>query len=800
MSVESLGADKLCLKTDPERLPFDSTAELRSTNGPVGQDRAMRAIAFGARIAQPGYNIFVTGPQGSGKHTSVKRALEQIAAKMPVPPDWGYVHNFEAPHMPLALKFAAGEGAQFKRALAEFVRDLKAAMPALFESEAYRKDRNAIEDEFRRNVKHTLECLRNLAERQGLALIERDEGQFDFFPHRDGLPMSEEEYRGLSKFVRDGLSDKVNVLRGKLDGIIAAIAALRARVRDRVRDLERKLGEKEIRRLMKPLLERFGPNREAHAHLEAIVKDVVGRLDDLQAAARGEGDSGRGPEIPYHYYDANLLVDNSGMRGAPVVSLTLSSLSHLVGKVEHLPVLVTLITDFMFIRSGALHKANGGFLLIDALDLLRQDVSWEGLKRALRERQVRIENLAEVIDRTQTVSIKPQPIPLKLKIVLFGEPWLFDRLRELDPDFEEFFKVQADFSTTVDRNDANCRQLLSLLSDVARSESLRQLDRTGAAKFIDEAARMAGDAEKVCVRTGKLSNLLREADYFAGRAGRPLIGAKDVAVAVAACEDRAGRLKAMEQELIRRRIVIVDTDGEYVGQVNGLTIMREPGHCFGLPARITARVQPGNGSVIDIERMVDFSGPGHTKGVQILAGYLNGHYAASRSLSLSASLVFEQSYRPIDGDSASLAELVAILSAIADVPVKQGIGITGSIDQHGLIQSVGGINEKIEGFFDICASRGLSKDNGVIIPKVNVGKLMLRQDVVDAVREGRFSVHALERVDEAIEVLTGMPAGARRRSGVFPRGTFNRRVSERLIYFARPRILRPIRLDSWWLR
>lgn len=800
MSVESLGADKLCFKTDPERLPFDSTAELRSTNGPVGQDRAMRAIAFGAGIAQPGYNIFVTGPQGSGKHTSVKRALEQIAANMPVPPDWGYVHNFEAPHMPLALRFAAGEGAQFKKALAEFVRNLKAAMPTLFESEAYRKARNAIEEEFRRNVKQALESLRDLAERQGLALIERDEGQFDFFPQRDGLAISEEEYRGLSKSDRDGLSGKANVLRGKLDGIIAAIAALRARVRDRVRDLDRKLGDKEIRRLMEPLLERFAANREAHAQLEAMLQDAVGRLDDLQAAARAEGESADRAEIPYHRYDVNLLVDNSGLQGAPVVSLTLASLSHLVGKVEHLPVLVTLITDFMFIRSGALHTANGGFLLIDALDFLRQDVSWEGLKRALRDSQVRIENLAEVLDRSQTVSIKPQPIPLKLKIVLFGEPWLFDRLREFDPDFEEYFKVQADFSTTVDRNDANCRQLLALLSDVARNESLRQLDRTGAAKFVDEAARMAGDAEKICVRTGKLSNLLREADYFADRAGRTLIGAEDVTAAVTACEDRTGRLRAVEQELIRRRIVVIDTQGENVGQVNGLTIMHVPGFSFGLPARITARVQPGNGSVIDIERMVEFSGPGHTKGVQILAGYLNGYYATSRSLSLSASLAFEQSYRPVDGDSASLAELVAILSAIADTPVKQGIGITGSIDQHGLIQSVGGINEKIEGFFDICASRGLGKNNGVIIPKVNAGKLMLRQDVVDAVREGRFSVHALERVDEAIEVLTGLPAGARKRSGVFPRGTFNRRVADRLIYFARPRILKPIRLDSWWLR
>ncbi len=798
--VKSLGGDELCFKTDPERLPFDSTAELGSTNGPVGQDRAMRAIAFGAGIAQPGYNIFVTGQQGSGKHTSVKRALEQFAAAMPAPPDWGYVHNFKAPHTPLALKFDAGEGAQFKTALVEFVLGLKAAMPALFDSEEYRKARTAIEEEFRGNVTHVLEDLRKLAERQGLALVERDEGQFDFFPQRDGLAISEEEYRRLAKSDRDRLSDKANVLRGKLDKIVDAIAQLRTRVGARLRELERKLGANEVRRLMRPLAERFAANREAHAHLAAILEDAIARLDDLQAAARGEAGKGERPEVPFHRYDVNLLVDNSAMKGAPVVSLAHPSLSNLVGKVEHVPVLVTTITDFMFVRGGALHKANGGFLLLDARDLLRQDVSWESLKRALREGQIRIENLAEVLDRSQTVSIKPQPIPLDLKIVLFGEPWLFHRLREFDPDFEEFFKVQADFSNSVDRNDANCRQLLALLSDVARNEGLRQLDRTGAAQFIDEAARMAGDAKKICVRTGKLSNLLREADYFAAKSRRALIAAKDVTEAVAGNEDRAGRLKALEHELIKRRIVLIDTQGTAVGQVNALTIVSEPNFTFGVPARISARVQPGNGSVVDIERLADFSGPGHTKGVQILAGYLNGHYATTRSLSLSATLAFEQSYRPIEGDSASLAELAAILSAIADVPVNQGIALTGSVDQHGLIQSVGGINEKIEGFFDVCASRGLSKDNGVIVPAVNIANLMLRQDVVEAARAGRFGVYAVERVDDAIEILTGMPAGTRKKGGGFPRGTFNRRVCDRLIYFARPRILKPIRLDSWWLR
>ncbi len=396
------------------------------------------------------------------------------------------------------------------------------------------------------------------------------------------------------------------------------------------------------------------------------------------------------------------------------------------------------------------------------------------------------------------MTIQPQPIPLDIKIVLFGEAWLYYRMRELDPDFADQFKVHADFATSADRDDANCGALLRLFSSVARADGLKQLDRAGAARMIDEAARLAGDAEKISVRTGRLTDLLREADHFAGAGGRSLISAEDVGQAVAAREDRAGRLKALEHELVKRRIIFIDTEGSKTGQVNGITVLSTPGFAFGLPARITAQVRPGNGGVTDIERLAEFSGPTHAKGVQILSGYLNGHYSINRALSLNASVAFEQSYGPIDGDSASAAELIAILSAIADVPLKQGVAITGSINQHGAIQPIGGATEKVEGFFDICAMRGLTKGNAVIVPKANIANLMLRDDIVEAVRAGRFAVYAVETVDEAIEVLTGMKAGALRAGGGFPRGTFNRKVADRLTWFARPRILRPIRLDGWW--
>jgi lon-related putative ATP-dependent protease len=798
MTAKPLAVDRLCLKTDPARLPFDTTANLPEPDGPAGQDRAMRAVAFGAKIAQPGYNVFVSGPQGSGKRVSVSRALERIASTMPTPPDWVYVHNFKSAHRPRALRFPAGQGAMFRRVMGEFVDTLKDAMPRLFESDEYRQKRGAIEDDYRRTVEGALEQIRSKAETVGLTLVEREEG-FDFAPQRDGLTLSEDEYRQMPKADRDRLSERTRELKAELDRTMQSLNGTREKTLEKLRALDRELGEAEVRRLMQPLAHAYQGHAEATAHLEAIFQDVMVHIDALQAEARGDDeDDDERSNVPFHRYQVNLLVDNQGKKGAPVLTLNLPSLSQLLGKVEHVPLLVTMITDFMFIRPGALHTANGGFLLIDAMDLLQQDVSWETLKRALREAQIRIANLAEILDRSQAVTIQPEAIPLDIKVVLFGEPWLYYRLREVDPDFAEFFKVQADFSTTADRDDANCSQLLRVFASVARTNGLKHLDRGGAARMIDEAARMAGDAEKVSVRTSRLTDLLREADHFAGGAGRTMITADDVKLAVDAKEDRAGRIKALEQELIRRNIIFIDTEGTRAGQVNALTVLSLAGFSFGMPARVTAQVRPGDGRVTDIERLAEFSGPTHAKGVQIISGYLNGYYSVMRPLSLSASVAFEQSYGPIDGDSASAAELIAILSAIADVPLKQSLAITGSVNQRGVIQPIGGANEKIEGFFDVCAMRGLTKGQGVIIPKANVVNLMLRDDVLEAVRSGRFAIYAVETVNEAIEILTGMRAGTRRASGGFPAGSFNARVAKRFDHYARPRVLRPIRLGGWW--
>src|SRR6185437_1670518 len=543
MLTKPLGAEKLRLATNPARLPFESTASLPEPGGPVGQDRAMRALHFGAGMAQPGFNIFVTGPQGSGKRNSVRRTLERLAAAMPPAPDIAYVFNFDQPHRPLALRFAAGDGAKFRAALIELVTALKAVMPRLFESEDYRAARDALEREFHDEAETSIDRLRRDAEAQGLALAERN-GTFDFRPCRDGLAMSEEEFRNLSRSERERLAADTRVLRGQLEVTVARLEALRLATVDKIRALDRERGARAIGALLAPLAKRFTQNREAHAHLAAIYKDVLGQIDALQAAARGEGREA----IPFHRYEANLVVDNGGARAAPVVTLGLPSLTNLVGRIEHVTVMMTVVTDFRHIRAGALHQANGGFLLIDALDLARQEVSWEALKRALKTRQVKIESLAEIHDRGSAVTLQPETVPLDIKIVLFGEAWVYQRLGQIDAEFAELFKVQADFSVAAPRNDANCTNLLAAMASLARSEGLKQLDRGGAARLIDEAARAAGDAEKISVRTGRLADLVREGDHYAALGGRTLISARDIAQAVAARDDRSGRLKALEHE------------------------------------------------------------------------------------------------------------------------------------------------------------------------------------------------------------------------------------------------------------
>jgi len=794
MAVRPLAVDRYRLKTDPARLPFHSTAELPDADAPPGQERAIRALAFGARMREPGYNIYAMGAKGSGKHSAVQRALERIAAARKPAPDWCYVHNFANPQQPQALKLPSGEGAKFKRAMAALVASLKSSMRDLFASAEYHARRKTLEDDFQRTTETAFAELRRAADARGLMLVEPHEGRFELKPQRAGVLLSDEELSALPVGERDRLNRARRELRTLLDQALTALSTLRMRKEAQLRALDHAMGEARLRELLQPLYQRFGNGESPRRYLNGLSRDLLKNLSLLQSIARGEAEV---KAAAFHRYDVNLFIDNSGTKSAPVVQVGLPLLSRLVGKVERVPLVTTTITDFMYVEPGALHRANGGFLLIEALELLQQEESWSALKRALRERKVRIESVSDIRERPQTMAIAPEPVALDVKVILFGEPWVFDRVRALDPDFAALFKVQAEFSNTTERNDVHCLALLRGIATLSRHDRVRHLDRSGAARLIDEASRMAGDAERISVRIGHIYDLVCEANAYAADAGRLLITAWDIERALAAKDDRAGRMKALEQDLIRRRLVFIETDGARIGQVNALTVVKAGSHDFGVPARITASVGPAESKIIRIDRLAHYKEGSSRRGAQTLAGYINATYSPFVPLSLTASVAFEQYYGPIDGDSASAAELIAILSAIAGVPVAQGIGITGSIDQHGALQPVGSINQKIEGYFDICTIRGLKPGHGVIIPKANTVNLMLREDVAEASRRAVFTIHAVETIGEAIEVLTGLSAGARGTRN-FVRNTFHRRVVDNLMEFARPRVLRPVQLDRWW--
>jgi predicted ATP-dependent protease len=678
--------------------------------------------------------------------------------------------------------------------MAALVSSLKSAMRDLFASDAYARRKAVLEEDFRGTADLAFRELRRAADARGLMLVEPHEGRFELKPQRGGKLLSEDELAALPIGERDRLNRARRELRTLLDQALTALSTLRVRKDAQLRALDRSMGEARLRDLLQPLYQRFGAGEDVRRYLNGLSRDLLTNLSLLQSIARGEAEV---KAAAFLRYEVNLLVDNTGLQGAPVVQEGLPILSRHVGKVERVPLVTTTITDFMYIAPGALHRANGGFLLIEALELLQQEESWNALKRALRECRIRIESLPDIRERAQTMAIAPEPIALDVKVVLFGEHWVFDRLRALDPDFAELFKVQAEFSNTTERNDIHCLSLLRGIAGLSRADRVRHLDRTGAARLIDEASRMAGDAERISVRIGHIYDLVCEANAYAADAHRLLITAWDIERALAAKEDRAGRMKALEHDLIRRRLVFIETEGARIGQVNALTVIKAGSHDFGAPARITASVGPGLGQGVRIDRLAHYTGVTPRRGAQTLAGYLNATYSPFVPLSLMASVAFEQCYGPIDGDSANAAELVAILSAIADVPVMQGIGITGSIDQHGAMQPVGSINQKVEGYFDICAMRGLQPGQGVLIPKANAVNLMLREDVAEAARRAVFAIYAVETVNEAIEILTGLAPGLRGQHN-YPRGSFHRLVTENLMKFARPRVLRPVQLDRWW--
>jgi lon-related putative ATP-dependent protease len=701
------------------------------------------------------------------------------------------VSNFDTPHKPRAIALPAGRAPRFKQDMARLVEDLRAGIPAAFESTEYRAKQKEIETEFGERQEQAVGAIGERAKQQGIALVRTPAG-FGFAPRSGDSVMSPDEYRKLPEAEQSRLENVISALQEELESAIHDMPKWRREAQRKLRELNRQVTRTVVAGLIEEVRTEFQSLPRVLEYLAGMQEDVLDHVEVFRQPKDGEQPTLFGVPLPVseigesflRRYQVNVLIEHGGAKGAPIVYEDHPTHDNQVGRIEYIAQMGALVTDFTLTKAGSLHRANGGYLILDALKVLTQPLAWEALKRALRSREIRIESLGQMLSLISTVSLEPEPIPLDVKLVLVGPRLLYYLLHAYDPEFSELVKVAVDFEEEIGRAPEADLLYARMIATIARQEQLRALDRAAVARVIEHGSRSAGDAEKLSVQMRDLNDLLRESDYWAGTASRTVIRAEDVQRALDARVERADRVRDRLQEEILRERLLIDTTGSRAGQVNGLAVTQLGGFSFGTPHRITARVRLGGGKVVDIEREVELGGAIHSKGVLILSGFISGRYAANKPLSLAASLVFEQSYGGVEGDSASSAELYALLSALADAPLNQSLAVTGSVNQHGAVQAIGGVNEKIEGFFDICRARGLTGEQGVLIPSANVKNLMLRSDVVEAAAAGKFHIYPVQNVDQGIQILTGVPAGERDASGQFPAGTINHRVERRLVEFA----------------
>jgi len=781
---------------DPRELGFETTQELEELKQPVSQDRANHAIRLGASITHEGYNLFVLGREGTGRHSHLQQYLCEKASHEPRASDFCYLNNFEESRQPTAIELPAGRGRELASDMSQLIDDARAAIPAAFESDDYRTRRESIENELQEEQEAAFEAVSKKAKERGIGIIQTPTG-IAFAPIREDEALGPEEFNQLPKEERERVVHETEEVSKELQAVMQQVPKRVREARRRVHQLDREIALWAVGSLIDELVQKYEAHEDVVAYLQRVREDIVENIalfraeadhpSPLQQLFAGRMSSDEPASAATQRYGVNVLVDHAGAEGAPVVFEQNPTFQQLLGRVEHVSQMGTLVTNFQLIKAGALHKANGGYLVLDARKLLTQPFAYDGLKRALQSRELRIESLGQAYSLISTVSLEPEPIPLSVKVVLIGERLLYYMLQALDPEFATLFKVAADFEDEVDRSEENTKLYARLLGTLARRDSLRPLDCHAVARVIEEAAREASDGEKLSARIRPIADIMREADFWAGEAGSEVIDLKAVEQAIEGRIQRSSRLRDRIQEEILRNTILIDTTGKAVGQINGLAVFQIGDCLFGRPNRITARFALGSGKVIDIEREVELGGPIHSKGVLILSSYLAATYSSDQPLSLSASLVFEQSYSGVEGDSASCAELCALLSALGDVPIDQSLGITGSVNQRGEVQAIGGANQKIEGFFDLCRRRGLTGSQGVLIPHANVKHLMLRKEVREAVESGRFHVYAVDTVDQAMEILTGLPAGELRPDRTFPDGSINQRVSSRLASLAEKR-------------
>lgn len=747
-------------------LSFTSTEELPVLSGIVGQDRALHAVSFCIDMKSPrGYNLYALGPFGTGKTTTIRKFLEEDAAKRPKPDDWFYINNFNDRDKPRALRLPAGKGLEFRDDIDQLVEELKNEVPKAFEGEEYEKEQESIEQQFQRHTKELLRALDEKAQKMGFKFIQTPQGMAPF-------PIVE---KGLLKSNKDLSEKKIREIEGKQEELMAEMREIMRQIeqlqkegREQMSSLDRRVIGFLVNHLIKALKDKYKDFKVVGNYLDEVQEHLLKNISLLKQYKQMEtlpaqqkamiGMAAGGSEFSFDEYRVNLIIDNSKTKGAPVILEKNPTGPNIIGRIEQQGWFGALVTNFRMIKAGSLHRANGGYLIIEALDLLTKPFSWHVLKRALKNQEIAIESMADIFGGIITRTLEPEPIPLDIKIILIGDPYIYYTLYELDPEFKELFKIKADFEVHMPWNNDTITQYAQFISTICREENLKHFASSGVAKIIEFGARMVDHQQKLATKFGNIVDLIRQANYWSNKNQNSLVQAEDVQQALEEKIYRSNRIEKQIQELIEEGTILIDIDGKVVGQVNGLSVLSMGDYSFGKPSRVTARTFIGSAGVVNIDREVELGGPIHNKGSMIIIGYLGGKYAKDAPLAFSASITFEQVYESVEGDSASSTEIYALLSSLANLPLRQDLAVTGSVNQRGEIQPIGGANEKIESFFHICKLKGLTGTQGVIIPKQNVNHLMLREEVVQAVKEGKFHIYAVGTIDEGMEILTGILA------------------------------------------
>jgi lon-related putative ATP-dependent protease len=769
---------------DPAKVTCESTAELNPMDEIIGQERALRALRFGLEIKEDGFNVYVSGIPGTGRMSAVRGFLSELAKAKPRASDWIYVNNFTTAYEPNAIRLPAGMGKQFRDDMEGFIAEVRKGLPGAFESEDYAKKRETAVSALDEQKAGLVTRMNTTAQKQGF-VIQMSPAGLLIIPVVNGQPVPEEQFMSLPEEVRDEIAKKREALGTELRSTLRQLREIDISGAEAVEGLNREVALYAIGPPVTEISEKYKGVPEILAYLESMKKDILENLElflggPQQPQVPPQFQAMYQKDLPFRKYQVNVIVDNRSLTGAPVIREQNPNFPNLFGKIEKEVQFGFISTDFTMIQPGSVHKANGGYLVLMVEDLFRNPLSWDALKTALKTGKAAIEEPGERMGFITTKSIRPEPIPLDVKVVLIGTPQIYQVLYTMDPEFKDLFKVKSDFDTVMDRNDENALKYEAFICTLCAKSKMKHLERGAVAKVLEYASRLAEDQAKLSTRFSSIGDLIREANFYAAQENAELITTAHMTRAIEEKIYRSNLVQEKIREFIARGVFLIDTEGAKAGQVNGLSVMGTGDFAFGTPSRVTASIGVGRDGVVDIEREAAMGGPTHTKGVLILGGYLASRFAQDKPLSLSARLVFEQSYGGVDGDSASSTELYAILSALSGLPVRQTLAVTGSVNQKGEIQAIGGVNEKLEGFFEVCKAKGLTGGQGAMIPASNVQNLMLKEEMVEAGKAGKFTIYPVKTIDEGIEVLTGIPAGERKRDGTYPEGTVNFLVDKRL--------------------